>query len=83
MKCIVLSNSKYRKKDGSGEGYIANVAYLRKGEINIQQAFGLENVFPGDIVSIETDLKGFPISHDVVGKSDALDLLVSDLQNLS
>ena len=82
MKCIVLSNSKYKKKDGTGEGYIANVAYIRKNEVNIQQAFGLDNVFVGDIVDIEVDLKGFPISHEVLGKSESVDFLIGELQHL-
>lgn len=82
MKCIVLSNSKYKKKDGTGEGFIANVAYIRKNEVNIQQAFGLENVFAGDIVDIEVDLKGFPISHEVLGKAESVDFLFGELQHL-
>lgn len=82
MKCIVLSNSKYKKKDGSGEGYIANVAYIRNNEINIQQAFGMNDVFSGDIVDIEVDLKGFPISHSVIGKCESVDLFIGELQHL-
>lgn len=84
MKCIVLSNSSYKKKDGSGTGSIANVVYLRNDNLNVQQVFGLnpETVEDGSIVDIEVDLKGFLMSYRVIGFASSFPLLMEELCNL-
>lgn len=84
MKCIVLSNSSYKKKDGSGTGSIANVVYLRNGLLNVQQVFGLdpEKVEDGCIVDIQVDLKGFLMSYDVLGSADSFPLIMDELFSL-
>ena len=84
MKCIVLSNSSYKKKDGSGTGTISNVVYLRQGNLNVQQVFGLssEIVEDGSIVDIEVDLKGYLMSYRVIGSAASFPLLMEELCNL-
>lgn len=82
MKCIVLSCSEYKKKDGSGTGHIANIAFIRNAHISIDQVFNLSDIHAGDVVDIDFDSKGYHVSHQVIGSSDAVDLLIGELQHL-
>lgn len=82
MKCIVLSNSQYRKKTDGSEGYIANVAFFRpqKQDINVQQIFNFPNIKSGDLIDVQTDLNGYVMSCDVIGNSDCVNYLIEELK---
>ena len=81
MKCIVLSNSHYRKKSDGSDGYIANVAFFRqqKNDVNVQQIFNFPNIKVGDIIDVQTDLNGYVMSCNVIGNSDSVNYLIEEL----
>lgn len=85
MKCIVLTFAHYKRKSDGKDGTIANVVFLRpdkfSGEIrlNVQQLFNLSDLRSGDILDVETDFKGFPVSSSVIGHSESVELLTSEL----
>lgn len=82
MKCLVLSNTPYNKKDGSGTGYVANIAFLRNDHISTDQIYHKPDLRAGDFINVDFDSKGYYVSHQVIGSSDALDLVIGELQHL-
>lgn len=87
MKCIVLTFAHYKRKSDGKNGTIANVVFLRSdisGEVrlNVQQLFNLSDLRSGDILDVETDFKGFPVSSSVIGHSESVELLTSELSGV-
>lgn len=83
MKCVVLSNVQGKRKSDGKPFFMANVAFMRNGNIEIQQVFNLQDCSAGDIVDIDVDLKGFLLGYEVVGTSEAVSFLTDDLVNLA
>lgn len=83
MKCVVLSNVQGKRKSDGKPFSIATVAYLRNGNIEVQEKFGIENCTAGDIIDVDTDFKGYVLSYEVVGVSESVSYLTEDLVNLA